>query len=73
MTGSDVTSTTNSGTGPCVLNCNNLQGDIYSFHPTGANVSFADGSVRFRRDSFSIVILVVLVSKDGGEVVPSMY
>src|SRR5262249_41987253 len=26
--------------GPCVVNCNNQQGDIYSFHPGGANVVY---------------------------------
>ena len=30
--------------GPCPLNCSN-DSEIYSFHSTGANVVFADGSV----------------------------
>jgi prepilin-type N-terminal cleavage/methylation domain-containing protein/prepilin-type processing-associated H-X9-DG protein len=71
VTGSDPTGTTNFGTGPCVMNCNNLQGDIYSFHTGGANVGFADGSVRFVRDSITIATLAAMVTKDGGEVIPS--
>ncbi len=57
------------GKGPCVINCNNLQGDIFSFHPGGANASFADGSVRFLKESIDINVLVSLVTKAGGEVV----
>ena len=68
VTGSDSTGTTNFGTGPCVMNCNNLQGDIYSFHTGGANVGFADGSVRFMSSSVSIVTLAALVTASSGEV-----
>jgi prepilin-type N-terminal cleavage/methylation domain-containing protein/prepilin-type processing-associated H-X9-DG protein len=59
------------GKGPCAMNCNNLQGDIYSFHPGGANVGFADGSVRFVSQTISIVTLAALVTKAGGEIVDS--
>ena len=55
------------GKGPCVMNCNNLQGDIYAFHPGGANVSFADGTVRFLAQSIDINTLAALVTKGGGE------
>ena len=51
------------------MNCNNLAGDIYSFHNGGAPVAFADGSVRFVRDTVSILTLAALVTKAGGEVV----
>src|SRR5262245_59923842 len=39
---------TNAGTRPgtCAINCIN-QSEIYSFHPSGANIVFADGSVHF--------------------------
>jgi prepilin-type N-terminal cleavage/methylation domain-containing protein/prepilin-type processing-associated H-X9-DG protein len=74
VTGTDATGRGSIGTGPCVMNCNNLAGDIYSFHTGGAPVAFADGSVRFVRDSVSIVVLASLVTKAGGEVVsPSDY
>ena len=74
VTGTDPTGTTNIGTGPCVMNCNNLQGDIYSFHTGGANIAFADGSVRFVSQSINIVTLAALVTKSCGEVVdPTQY
>jgi prepilin-type N-terminal cleavage/methylation domain-containing protein/prepilin-type processing-associated H-X9-DG protein len=57
------------GTGPCAMNCNNLQGDIYSFHTLGANIAFADGSVRFVRQSVTIAVLAAMVTKAGGEVI----
>lgn len=74
-TAPDGTNTTIAfGQGPCAMNCNNLQGDIYSFHVGGANVTFADGSVRFLKDKISIVTLAALVTKAGNEVVdPSQY
>ena len=73
VTGTSPDGTTSFGSGPCVMNCNNLQGDIYSFHPGGANVVFADGSVRFVKDSININTLAALVTKGGGEIVPSDY
>jgi prepilin-type N-terminal cleavage/methylation domain-containing protein/prepilin-type processing-associated H-X9-DG protein len=69
MTGTDATGKLNFGTGSCVMNCNNLQGDIYSFHPSGANIGFADGSVRFVRQSVSITTLAALITASGGEVI----
>ena len=74
VTGTDSTGLGSIASGPCAINCNNLQGDIYSFHTSGANVVFADGSVRFMRDSISITALAALVTKGGGEVVdPNNY
>jgi prepilin-type N-terminal cleavage/methylation domain-containing protein/prepilin-type processing-associated H-X9-DG protein len=55
------------GQGPCVINCNNQQGDIYSFHNGGANLAYADGHVSFISTSIGINILVSLVTKGGGE------
>jgi prepilin-type N-terminal cleavage/methylation domain-containing protein/prepilin-type processing-associated H-X9-DG protein len=69
VTGTDATGTTSFGKGPCVMNCNNLQGDIYSFHSGGANIVFADGSVHFVRETISIQVLSALVTKAGGEVI----
>jgi prepilin-type N-terminal cleavage/methylation domain-containing protein/prepilin-type processing-associated H-X9-DG protein len=74
ITGSSADGTTNFGSGPCAINCNNLQGDIYSFHTQGANILFADGSVRFVTSSITITTLAALVTKGGGEVVdPTTY
>jgi prepilin-type N-terminal cleavage/methylation domain-containing protein/prepilin-type processing-associated H-X9-DG protein len=69
VTGTDATGRSSIGTGPCVMNCNNLQGDIYSFHTGGANVAFADGSVRFVSQSVSIATLAALVTRSSGEVI----
>jgi prepilin-type processing-associated H-X9-DG protein/prepilin-type N-terminal cleavage/methylation domain-containing protein len=52
--------------GPCALNCTN-DGEVYSFHPGGANGLFADGSVRFLHAGMSLNILAALVSRAGGE------
>jgi prepilin-type processing-associated H-X9-DG protein len=57
------------GSGPCVVNCNNLSGDIYSFHLGGANLCYADGHVSFISSNIGLNILVSLVTKGGGEVV----
>ncbi|BBO32082.1 DUF1559 domain-containing protein [Lacipirellula parvula] len=37
----------------CAVNCSNSQG-IYAFHPSGANVSFCDGSARFISQEISV-------------------
>jgi prepilin-type N-terminal cleavage/methylation domain-containing protein/prepilin-type processing-associated H-X9-DG protein len=73
VTGTDATGkdTTSFGKGPCAMNCNNLQGDIYSFHTGGANVVFADGSVRYIQNSVTITVLAAMVTKNGGEVIPA--
>jgi len=55
--------------GPCVINCNNQQGDIYSFHPGGANISYCDGHVSFLSSQVGLNILVSLVTRGGGEIV----
>ncbi len=57
--------------GTCAMNCNNLNGDIFSFHTGGANIGFADGSVRYVSQSVTIQVLSALVTKSGGEVVDS--
>jgi prepilin-type N-terminal cleavage/methylation domain-containing protein/prepilin-type processing-associated H-X9-DG protein len=44
-----------------------------SRHPGGANLAFADGSVRFVRDSITLVILQALSTRAGGEVIPEDY
>ncbi len=54
--------------GPCAVNCTNDR-EVYSFHPGGANVGFADGSVRFLKASISIRTFAALVTRAGGEVI----
>jgi prepilin-type N-terminal cleavage/methylation domain-containing protein/prepilin-type processing-associated H-X9-DG protein len=53
--------------GPCSLNCTN-NSEIYSFHPNGANVLFADGSVHFISASIDLCKLAALATRAGGEV-----
>jgi prepilin-type N-terminal cleavage/methylation domain-containing protein/prepilin-type processing-associated H-X9-DG protein len=69
VTGTDQTGQGSIGQGPCVMNCNNLSGDIYAFHTNGANIAFADGHVQYVREGISITVLASLVTKAGGEVV----
>jgi prepilin-type N-terminal cleavage/methylation domain-containing protein/prepilin-type processing-associated H-X9-DG protein len=66
LTGTDATG--RQGYGPCVVNCNNFL-DVYSFHPGGAPVAFADGSVHFLQEKLDVTLLAGLVTKNGGEVV----
>jgi len=45
--------------------------EIASFHPSGANCLFGDGSVHFIRDNINVVTLRSLVTLSGGEVISS--
>lgn len=55
--------------GPMQINNSNEYGHLfYSFHPTGANFAFADGSVRFLSESTRLRLLAALVTRSGGEV-----
>jgi prepilin-type processing-associated H-X9-DG protein len=53
--------------GPCALNCSN-NSEVYSFHNGGANVCFADGSVRFLSTSIDLCTLAAITTRAGGEV-----
>ncbi len=62
-----VPSSGNASTETCAVNCwNNRQ--VYSFHTDGANVAFADGSVRFLKASMNIRVFARLVTRAGGEI-----
>jgi len=54
--------------GPCAINCTN-EGEVYSFHPGGANALFADGSVRFLKADINIRVFARLITRAGGEIV----
>jgi prepilin-type N-terminal cleavage/methylation domain-containing protein/prepilin-type processing-associated H-X9-DG protein len=56
-----------SSPGPCPMNCTN-DGEVYSFHPGGANAVFADGSVHFLHAGINIRTLAALITRAGGEV-----
>jgi len=55
--------------GPCMINTTS-NNEIYAWHTGGANALFGDGSVRFLRDSTAAGVIVALVTRAGGEVVP---
>jgi prepilin-type N-terminal cleavage/methylation domain-containing protein/prepilin-type processing-associated H-X9-DG protein len=58
----------NASTGTCAVNCTNNR-EVYSFHPGGANVAFADGRVKFLRESINIRVFARLVTRVGGEII----
>jgi prepilin-type processing-associated H-X9-DG protein len=75
--------------GPCAINCTNGEdasgayphayygvdgtGQVYSFHTSGANTLFGDGSVRFVSQSVPISVFAALVTRAGGEPVSADY
>jgi prepilin-type N-terminal cleavage/methylation domain-containing protein/prepilin-type processing-associated H-X9-DG protein len=50
----------------CSMNCTNTN-EPYSFHGTGINCAFADGSVHFFTNSTPVYLLGQLATKAGGE------
>jgi prepilin-type processing-associated H-X9-DG protein/prepilin-type N-terminal cleavage/methylation domain-containing protein len=58
--------------GPFAINVTNEK-NIYSFHSGGANVAFADGSVRFISERADIRVMAAFATRAGGEVTPSDY
>jgi prepilin-type N-terminal cleavage/methylation domain-containing protein/prepilin-type processing-associated H-X9-DG protein len=61
--------------GCCAINCTNglttptfTQGQLYAFHPGGANVARTDGSVMFLKDTTTPAVLAALITRAGGEV-----
>ena len=54
--------------GTCAINCTNDR-EVYSFHPNGANVVFADGSVHFLRADINIRVFARMVTRAGGEII----
>jgi prepilin-type processing-associated H-X9-DG protein/prepilin-type N-terminal cleavage/methylation domain-containing protein len=67
--GSQLYGSSNDGTvtpGSCGINCSNDFG-FYSFHDSGANMLFCDGSVRFLTAGQDIHNLAAQVTRAGGE------
>jgi prepilin-type N-terminal cleavage/methylation domain-containing protein/prepilin-type processing-associated H-X9-DG protein len=50
----------------CSMNCNNVN-EPYSFHGTGCNFAFADGSVHFFTNNAPVYLIGQLATKAGGE------
>ena len=53
--------------GPCMINCSNGYA-VNAFHPGGANVAMADGSVRFLKETISPATFAALMTRAAGEV-----
>ncbi len=53
--------------GACAINCANFYA-TYSFHPGGAHVALADGSVRFLKENINIAVYAALMTSKAGEV-----
>jgi prepilin-type N-terminal cleavage/methylation domain-containing protein/prepilin-type processing-associated H-X9-DG protein len=69
--GYNVTARTKGGPGAsCAVNCMN-GAEVYSFHPGGAQVVMADGSVHSLKASTSLQLLRALITRTGGETVSS--
>ena len=64
------TATPVGGTVDCpwsMVNCGPNE-ETFSFHPSGANVNYCDGSVHFVNSGIDAVTFAAIMSKDGGEV-----
>jgi prepilin-type processing-associated H-X9-DG protein len=44
-------------------------GEVYAFHPAGANIAFGDTSVKLLTSDISIRVFASLVTRAGGEVI----
>jgi prepilin-type processing-associated H-X9-DG protein len=53
-----------------VINRHN-NGEIYAFHPGGAQLAFADGSARFLSDELETIVGIALTTRAGGEAIPA--
>lgn len=69
VTGTSADGKSAFGSGSCIMNCNNQQGDVYSFHIGGANIVFADGHVKFVSQNIDMNLFVAMVTRGGGEVI----
>jgi type II secretory pathway pseudopilin PulG len=61
---------TSSSPGNCAVNCTN-NNEIYGFHTAGALVVMGDGSVRLLRAGTDVNVVIPLITRAGGEVIPS--
>jgi prepilin-type processing-associated H-X9-DG protein len=55
--------------GPCGVNCTNAD-EIYSFHAGVANVLMADGSVHAIKERTDINVVLALLTRNKGEIIP---
>jgi prepilin-type N-terminal cleavage/methylation domain-containing protein/prepilin-type processing-associated H-X9-DG protein len=52
----------------CAINCTNDR-EVYSFHPNGANILFADARVQLVKSTIDIRVYARLVTRAGGEII----
>ncbi len=59
------------GPGQCPWNAHDCgpNNEIFAFHPSGANVLFGDGSVKFVKETIAGKVQRALITKNGGELV----
>jgi prepilin-type N-terminal cleavage/methylation domain-containing protein/prepilin-type processing-associated H-X9-DG protein len=55
--------------GTRTMNVTNYAVSPYSFHPGGIQITMADGSVRFLKESTSLDVIAAITSRNGGEIV----
>ncbi len=53
--------------GQCFLNCTN-DSEIYSFHTSGVNFVFADGSIQYIATNITPATLIALMTRDFGDI-----
>jgi prepilin-type N-terminal cleavage/methylation domain-containing protein/prepilin-type processing-associated H-X9-DG protein len=56
------------GNRSCLINCTS-NNEIYAFHPGGANMLFADGSVHFIKETINQVVVVQMITRAQGEII----
>ncbi len=56
--------------GICMINCS-TDNEVYSFHPGGTNVCFADGSVHWVKETINPAVFFALITRKAGELISS--
>jgi prepilin-type processing-associated H-X9-DG protein len=56
------------GWGTCLVNCS-TDNELYSFHPGGVNLLFADGSVHFIKETIDKRVIVYLICRADGSII----
>jgi prepilin-type processing-associated H-X9-DG protein len=54
--------------GTCLVNCT-TDNELYSFHPGGVNLLFADGSVHWIKETIDKKIIVYLICRADGSII----